>query len=77
MINDLRDFIEECRKKDDLKEITAEVDWNLEASHVAKLNEEKKGPALLSSNIKGYDAHIHERPFNSPAAGIGRWHERG
>ena len=66
MINDLRDFIEECRKREDLKEITVEVDWDLEVSHIAKLNEEKKGPALLFSNIKGYGSPIFMSALSTP-----------
>ena len=34
--------------------VGGEVDWNLEISHVSKLTEEKKGPALLFENIKDY-----------------------
>ena len=41
-----------------VKKISAEVDWNLELSHIAKLNEEKQGPALLFENVKGYDTPI-------------------
>jgi len=66
MINDLRDFIEACGKRDDLKEITVEVDWDLEASHVAKLNEEKKGPALLFKNIKDYETPIFMSALSTP-----------
>lgn len=66
MINDLRDFIEECRKRDDLKEITAEVDWDLEASHIGKLNEEKRGPALLFKNIKGYETPLFLSALSTP-----------
>ncbi|MEW6267240.1 MAG: phenylphosphate carboxylase subunit beta [Thermodesulfobacteriota bacterium] len=50
----MRDFISVCEKHDLLRRITAEVDWNLELSHIAKLNEEKSGPALLFENVKGY-----------------------
>lgn len=48
MINDLRDFIKECEKRGELKRIKAEVDWDLELSHVCKLNEARgrAGPAL-------------------------------
>jgi phenyl-phosphate phosphatase/carboxylase subunit beta len=53
MINDLRDFIHECERKDELKRIKAEVDWDLEISHIAKLNEARGGgQALLFENIK-------------------------
>lgn len=65
MINDLRDFIEACRNRGDLKEITVEVDWNLELSHIAKLNEEKKGPALLFTNIKGYKTPVFTSAFST------------
>jgi len=47
---DLRYFINQCEAADELKRVTAEVDWNLEISHVSKLTEEKKGPALLFEN---------------------------
>ncbi|MBW2344948.1 MAG: phenylphosphate carboxylase subunit beta [Deltaproteobacteria bacterium] len=54
-MKDLRDFIAICEKEGELHRIKAEVDWDLELSHIAKLNEEKKGPALLFENVKGYD----------------------
>ncbi|MBP1698665.1 MAG: phenylphosphate carboxylase, beta subunit, partial [Deltaproteobacteria bacterium] len=44
---DLREFISLCEKEGELKRIKAEVDWDLEMSHIAKLNEERGGPALL------------------------------
>lgn len=53
-MKDLRDFITACEKEGVLQRIKAEVDWDLELSHIAKLNEEKKGPALLFENVKGY-----------------------
>jgi len=53
MINDLRDFINECEKRGELKRIKAEVDWNLELSHVCKLNEARGGgQALLFEKVK-------------------------
>jgi 4-hydroxy-3-polyprenylbenzoate decarboxylase len=54
-MKDLRDFIAKCEEEGQLHRITAEVDWDLELSHIAKLNEEKKGPALLFENVKDYD----------------------
>ncbi len=54
MINDLRDFIDACEKGGELKKIKAEVDWNLELSHVCKVNEARGGgQALMFENIKG------------------------
>ena len=37
----MRDFIAAGEKEGLCKRITAEVDWNLELSHIAKLNEEQ------------------------------------
>lgn len=55
---DLRDFIALCEEEGELKRIKAEVDWDLEMSHIAKLNEEKAGPALLFENVKGYSSPV-------------------
>ena len=57
-MKDIRDFIAKCEEEGMLHRIKAEVDWNLELSHIAKLNEEKSGPALLFENIKGYDSPL-------------------
>lgn len=58
MIRDMRDFIASCEKAGELKRIKAEVDWNLELSHISKLNEERSGPALLFENVKGYKTPV-------------------
>jgi UbiD family decarboxylase len=55
---DLRDWIQKCEELGELKRIKAEVDWDLELSHIAKLNEEKGGPALLFERVKGYDSPV-------------------
>jgi phenylphosphate carboxylase beta subunit len=54
----MRDFIAVCEKEEQIHRIKAEVDWNLELSHIAKLNEEKSGPALLFENVKGYKTPV-------------------
>jgi len=54
----IRDFIEQAEAQGVLQRIKAEVDWDLELSHIAKLNEEKKGPALLFENVKDYDSPV-------------------
>ncbi len=54
----MRDFIEQAEKESMLHRIEAEVDWDLELSHIAKLNEEENGPALLFENVKGYDSPV-------------------
>lgn len=62
---DLRHFINQCEAANELKRIRAEVDWNLEISHVSKLTEEKKGPALLFENIKGYKSPVLTGAFGT------------
>ena len=57
-MKNMRDFVTEGEKKGLCKRISAEVDWNLELSHIAKLNEEAKGPALLFENVKDYDTPV-------------------
>jgi 4-hydroxy-3-polyprenylbenzoate decarboxylase len=57
-MKDMRDFINQGEKVGLVKRITAEVDPYLELSHIAKLNEEERGPALLFENIKGYSSPI-------------------
>lgn len=57
-MKDLREWIKACEKEGELKRVTAEVDWNLEISHIATLNERKRGPALLFENVKGYDIPV-------------------
>ena len=57
-MNSMRDFIAEAEKLGLAKRIKAEVDWNLELSHIAKLNEEAAGPALLFENVKGYNTPV-------------------
>lgn len=64
---DLRDFIQRCEDIGELKKIKAEVDWDLELSHVSKVTEEKKGPGLLFENIKGYDSPVFTGAFATPA----------
>ncbi|HMK74616.1 MAG TPA: phenylphosphate carboxylase subunit beta, partial [Thermodesulfobacteriota bacterium] len=63
---DLRDFIKKCEEEGELKRIKVEVDWNLELSHIAKLNEEKKGPALLFEKVKDYKIPLLTSAFTSP-----------
>ncbi|MFH1139357.1 MAG: phenylphosphate carboxylase subunit beta [Pseudomonadota bacterium] len=58
MIKDMRDFIRVCEEHGVLQRIKVEVDWDLELSHIAKLNEEKSGPALLFENVKGYQTPV-------------------
>jgi len=62
---DLRDYVNTCEKEGQLKRIKAEVDWELELSHICKLVEEKSGPALLFENVKGYDSPVLTGAFGT------------
>jgi len=62
---DLRGFISLCEKEGQLKRIKAEVDWELEISHICKIVEEKSGPALLFENVKGYDSPVLTGAFGT------------
>jgi 4-hydroxy-3-polyprenylbenzoate decarboxylase len=55
---DLRAFISRLEESGELHRVKAEVDWNLELSHVAKINEQRQGPALLFENVKGYSTPV-------------------
>lgn len=54
--SDLRQFIQRLDEEGQLKRVKKEVDWNLELSHIAKINESQQGggSALLFENVKGY-----------------------
>lgn len=62
-MKDLRDFIVKCEAEGELYRVKAEVDWNLELSHVAKKKEEAGGPALLFENVKGYKIPVLTSAF--------------
>ncbi|MGH7906144.1 MAG: UbiD family decarboxylase [Candidatus Binataceae bacterium] len=54
---DLREFIQELEAQGELRRIKAEVDWNYEAGAMSRLVCERRGPAPLFENIKGYPGH--------------------
>jgi 4-hydroxy-3-polyprenylbenzoate decarboxylase len=62
---DLRDFIALCEEENDLKRITAEVDWDLEMTHISKLVEEKDGRAVLFENVKGHKGSVFFGAYSS------------
>lgn len=62
---DLRDFVAKCEMVGQLKRVKAEVDWDLEISHVAKVVEEKLGPALLFEKIKAYTSPVLTGAFGT------------
>src|SRR5688500_10501100 len=51
---DLRQWIGLLEKESELHRIRAEVDWDREIGAIARRVLEKRGPALLFDNIKGY-----------------------
>lgn len=51
---DNRQFITKLEETGDLRTIKREVDWDLEAGGIVRLNNEKRGPAVLFENIKDY-----------------------
>src|SRR5437667_12690745 len=51
---DLREWLGRLDKDGELRRITAEVDWDRELGAIARRVLEKKGPALLFENIRGY-----------------------
>ena len=51
---DLREFIDLCEKEGDVKRVTAEVDWDLEMTHIAKLVEEANNAAhAINQEMEG------------------------
>ena len=46
-MKDMRDFIAKAEKEGLCKKITAEVDWNLELSHIAKLKMFRKQTVIV------------------------------
>ncbi|MBN2123488.1 MAG: phenylphosphate carboxylase subunit beta [Deltaproteobacteria bacterium] len=64
-MKDLRDYIAKTEEIGQLRRVKAEVDWNLELSHVAKVVEEKSGPALLFEKVKGYSSPVLTGAFGT------------
>jgi 3-octaprenyl-4-hydroxybenzoate carboxy-lyase len=51
---DQRQWMASLEQQGELRRITAEVDWDREVGAISRRMLEKKGPALLFENIKGY-----------------------
>ncbi len=49
----LREFLEHCEAKGDLKRIRREVDWRYEVTEIACREAKTEGPALLFENVRG------------------------
>lgn len=54
MYNDLREFLAVLRNKNELVEVTKEVDPKFEIGDICRKVNDIEGPALLFKNIKGY-----------------------
>src|ERR1700744_261170 len=52
---DMRQWMAQLEQHGELRRIKAEVDWDREIGAIARRVLEKKGPALLFENIKGYE----------------------
>ena len=64
-MKEMGDFIKRCEEEGELLRIKKEVDWHLELGHVAKLSEERQGPALLFENVKGHDIPVLTSAFTT------------
>jgi 4-hydroxy-3-polyprenylbenzoate decarboxylase len=60
---DLRQWLELLEREGELRRVKAEVDWDREIGAIARRVLEKKGPALLFENIKGYQSARGTRLF--------------
>jgi 4-hydroxybenzoate decarboxylase subunit C len=49
----LREFLDHCENKGDLKRVTREVDWKYEVTEIACREAKTQGPALLFENVRG------------------------
>src|SRR5580700_4971267 len=65
---DMRQWMASLEQQGELRRIKAEVDWDREIGAVTRRMLEKKGPALLFENIKGYKDGRCTRLF---ASGLG------
>ena len=66
-IPDLRTFIDQLRRSDDVVEIDAPVDPYLEAAEIHRRVIAAGGPALIFRNIKGADFPLVTNLFGTPA----------
>jgi phenylphosphate carboxylase beta subunit len=64
-MKEMGDFIKRCEEEGELLRIKKEVDLHLELGHVAKLSEERQGPALLFENVKGHDIPVLTSAFTT------------
>lgn len=63
--NDLREWIDDLEKRNDLKRVNAEVDWDEEIGAITREVSSQFGPALLFENIKDYKNTLCRRLFTN------------
>jgi 4-hydroxy-3-polyprenylbenzoate decarboxylase len=63
--NDLRDWIDDLEERNDLKRITAEVNWDEEIGAITREISSQFGPALLFENIKEHRHTLCRRLFTN------------
>jgi 4-hydroxybenzoate decarboxylase subunit C len=63
---DLRTFLDRVRRDNDLVEIAAAVDANLEVAEIHRRVIAAGGPALLFSNVTGSDFPLVTKLFGTP-----------
>jgi UbiD family decarboxylase len=69
---DMREWMAAIEKQNGLRRIAAPVDWDREIGAIARRVLEKKGPALLFENIRGYETGRCTRLFTGGLGSRGR-----
>ncbi len=72
---DLRDFIAQLEQQGELKQITTEIDPNLEMTEICDRVLKAEGPAILFNNPKGHNMPVLGNLFGTPkrvAMGMGQ-----
>ena len=64
-IEDIRDFIKELEKNNELKRVTTEVDSDLEIAEIMRRQMYSNGPAILFENVKGFQMPVLANAFGS------------
>src|SRR5574341_2390425 len=62
---DLREYMALLERSGELHRIRAEVDWDLELGAITRRVCNRRGPALLFENIKGYRNSLCRRLFTN------------
>ena len=64
-IEDIRDFIKELEKHNEIKRVTTEVDSDLEIAEIMRRQMYSNGPAILFENVKGHQMPVLANAFGS------------